>query len=126
MSSGEISTVRKFSIYLPIVKIIIKAKKIVITRYSNVDFANGHVSIIIKGDVFDNHILEDRCRSVESNRLDFQTSNATTVIHSSWLGEIDRKQSTGALLDNNGLLRAVLEHRRLVVWKKRNKVKIQL
>lgn len=93
------------------------------TWYGDVDLANGHVAVVIEGNVLDDLVLEYAYWRLEVCRLDLEARDASTVVNGCGLGEINGQQTAVvALLHHYRLLRAVLEDRRLIVHARRESV----
>nr|CAD7405086.1 unnamed protein product [Timema cristinae] len=81
----------------------------------NVNLANGHIPVVIKRHVFDDHIVKHLYGGLEALGLDLKASYAAAVVHCNGLGEVDGLQSIDTFLYYDWLLRAVLENWGLII-----------
>lgn len=56
--------------------------------YGYIDFANGNVSIKIKSDVTNNHIVEHLKRCFEMLRCNLQSSYSARIVNCCWFGKV--------------------------------------
>ena len=87
-----------------------------VVRNSDVHLADGHIPVVVIGDVLDHHVLKGGQRQVEPIGSHLSPRNAAGVVHSTGLSEVDRHQEAlGILLDDDRVLWTVPECWRLVV-----------